>query len=66
MGKRSTSRFIRRVRKDISGIKARYQKKQCPTKNKELDRFNKACQKQVIPNFSLLKLIISMKLTGYL
>lgn len=61
MGKGNTPRFTRRVHKDTSGIKARYQKKQSPgnKENKEQERFNKKADKnQEIYNFSLIQYML--------
>lgn len=61
MSKGKTPRFTRRVRKDISGIKARSQTNHNLAKNRKLDRWNKSLKRHEIPDFNLLKLIILLR-----
>lgn len=64
MGNEKRPRFTRRVLKDISGIKARSQKRRNLLKNK--DRFDrKPDKKQGMQDFNLLQFLLALKLTHY-
>ena len=60
MGKRSSPRFTRRVRKDIPSIKSRFQSQNL-AKNRKLDNRNEPLKRQELPDFNLLKLIILLR-----
>lgn len=59
MGKGNTPRFTSRVPRDISRIKARFQKKQNSAKNKGWDRFSRKVDKnREINDFNWIQYIL--------